>query len=83
MRPNCSPTTARMEWAHDRIIFTIMNGIQPIGTTASVIKTETYASRATDIPQVSMPVGINLWCFKETPAKDQAVVIRDFQFVPQ
>jgi hypothetical protein len=78
-----SLTTARMEWAHDRIIFTIMNGVQPIGTTADVIKTETYASSATDIPQVSMPVGINLWCFKEAPAKDQAVVIRHFQFVPQ
>ena len=36
---------------------------------------------ATNIPQVAAPVGINLWCFKHTPAKDQSVVIRDFQFV--
>jgi hypothetical protein len=26
-------------------------------------------------------VGINLWCFKQTPAEDQSVVIRDFRFV--
>lgn len=74
-------TTARMEWVPDHIVFTLMNGAQPIGTVAEVIKTETYSSDATNIPQVAAPVGINLWCFKETPAKDQSVVIRDFQFV--
>jgi hypothetical protein len=57
-----------------------MRGVQPIGTVANVIKTETYSSDKTNIPQVASPVGINLWCFKQTPAKDQSVVIRDFQF---
>ena len=76
-------TTARMEWSSDRIVFTLMKGAQPIGTVADVIKTETYASSKTDIPQVASPVGINLWCFKETPAKNQSAVIRDFKFVPQ
>ncbi len=75
-----SLTTARMEWTADRIIFTVMRGVQPIGTTADVLKTETYRSKAADIPQVASPVGINLWCFKETPLTDQSVVIRDFQF---
>ena len=74
-------TTARMEWNTDHIVFTIMNGVQPIGTTGEVIKTETYASTAINIPQVAAPVGINLWCFKQTPAKDQSIAIRDFQFV--
>jgi hypothetical protein len=32
---------------------------------------------------VASPVGINLWCFKETPSTDQSVAIRDFQFVPR
>jgi hypothetical protein len=32
---------------------------------------------------MAAPVGINLWCFKQTPAKDQSVVIRDFKFVPR
>ena len=74
-------TTARFEWFADHIVFTLMNGVQPIGTVADVIKTETYTSDATNIPQVAAPVGINLWCFKQTPAQDQSVVIRKFQFL--
>ena len=67
-----------MQWFPDHIVFTIMDGAQPIGTTANVIKTETYSSDATNIPQVAIPVGINFWCFKHTPAKDQSVIIRHF-----
>ncbi len=76
-------TTARMEWSTDHIVFTLMKGAQPLGIVADVIKTETYSSTTINIPQVDAPVGINLWCFKQTPAKGQAVVIRDFQFVAQ
>ena len=70
-----------MEWFSDHIVFTLMNGAHPIGTTEDVIKTETYSSTATNIPQIAMPVGINLWCFKQTPTENQSVIIRDFQFV--
>ena len=73
-------TTARMEWFPDHIVFTLMNGMQPIGKTADVIKTETYSSNASDIPQQAVPVGINLWCFQQTPAKEQQVLIRSFEF---
>jgi hypothetical protein len=76
-------TTARMEWSADHIVFTLMRGVHPIGTVGDVIKTETYASDSTNIPHVAAPVGINLWCFKNTPAQDQSVVIRDFRFAPQ
>ena len=76
-------TTARMEWTPGKITFTLMRGAQPIGTVAEVIKTEDYASNGNDIPLESSPVGINLWCFKNTPAKSQSVVIRDFKFVPR
>lgn len=78
-------TTARMEWASDHIVFTLMNGVHAIGTTGDVIKTETYSpsSSSTNIPQEAVPVGINLWCFEKTPATNQSVVIRDFQFVPR
>jgi len=75
-------TTARTEWFPDHIVFTLMNGAQPIGTTRNVIQTETYTSDATNVPQIAVPVGINLWCFKQTPAENQSVVIRNFQFVP-
>src|SRR5579864_6702861 len=73
-------TTARMEWSSDHIVFTLMNGAQPIGTAAEVIKTETYTSDKTNITQAAFPVGINFWCFKQTPATEQSVIIRDFQF---
>jgi len=76
-------TTARFQWSHDRIVFTLMNGAQPLGQTGDVIKTETYSSSATDIPQQKLPVGINLWCFEKTPSKDQGVVVRSFEFAPQ
>src|SRR5205807_3218186 len=59
-------TTARMEWAQDHIVFTLMNGDHAIGSTADVIKTETYSSTSTNIPQRPLPVGMNLWCFKKT-----------------
>lgn len=74
-------TTARMEWFSDHIVFTLMTGAHPIGTTEDVIKTETYSSDAANIPHVAIPVGINLWCFKQTPTENQSVIIRDFQFV--
>jgi hypothetical protein len=77
-------TTARMEWSADRIIFILMNGVHSVGDVGDVIKTETYSSSSgsINIPHEAVPVGINLWCFKNTPAKDQSVVIRDFRFVP-
>lgn len=76
-------TTARMEWSPDHIVFTLLQGAQPIGTTAEIIKTETYTSTSTNIPQQAVPVGINLWCFKQTPSENQAVTVRDFAFVPR
>ena len=50
---------------------------------ADVIKTETYSSNTTNIPQAAAPVGINLWCFKGTPSSNQSAIIHDFRFVPQ
>jgi len=73
-------TTARIEWFADHIVFTLMSGAHAMGTTADVIKTETYSSDKKNIPQQSVPVGINLWCFRETPAAKQAVTIRSFEF---
>jgi hypothetical protein len=61
-----------------------MSGLQSIGTTANVLQTLTFAPAdyTARIPQVPLPLGMNLWCFKTTPASDQEVVIRDFQYVP-
>lgn len=75
-------TTARMVWSSASIVFTIMSGDQPIGTTANVLKTATFTSSKADIPQQPIPVGINLWAFKAVPARNQSVIIRAFQYVP-
>ena len=77
-------TTARFDWTSTRIVATIMSGLQPIGTTANVLQTLTFAPRdfTARIPQVPQPLGINLWCFKTTPASDQEVILRNFQYVP-
>jgi hypothetical protein len=75
-------TTARMVWSATRVVFTLMSGDQPIGTTANVLKTETFtASKAADIPQQPIPTGINFWAFKAVPATNQSVIIRSFQYV--
>lgn len=76
-------TTARMEWASDHVVFTLMNGAHAIGNTAEVIKTETYSSTAKDIPHEAVPVGINLWCFRAAPYQNQSVIVRNFEFVPK
>jgi hypothetical protein len=77
--------TARFEWSSTRIVGTIMGGLQPIGITANVLQTFKFAppDYAARIPQVPLPLAMNLWCFKSTPASDQEVVLRNFQFVPQ
>ncbi|MGB7435106.1 MAG: glycoside hydrolase family 16 protein [Candidatus Acidiferrum sp.] len=83
--PNGSTlTTARFEWSSTRIVGTIMSGLQPMDTTANVLQTITFAppDYTSRIPQVPIPLAINLWCFRTTPASDQQVIIRSFQFVP-
>lgn len=77
-------TTARFEWSSTRIVGTVMSGLQPLGTTANVLQTLTFAppDYTARIPQVPLPLGMNLWCFKVPPASDQEVIIRDFQYVP-
>ena len=76
-------TTNRFEWSSTRIVATIMSGLQPIGTTANVLQTLTFSPSdyTARIPQVPLPLGMNFWCFKTTPASDQEVVIRDFQYL--
>jgi hypothetical protein len=78
-------TTARFEWSSTRIVGTIMSGRQPIGTTANVLQTVTFAppDYKARIPQVALPVAMNLWCFRATPGTDQEVLLRNFQFLPQ
>lgn len=78
-------TTARLIWTPTSVTGIVMRGLQPIGTTAHVLKTWTFAppDPKARIPQQPLPTGMNLWCFKVLPTSDQQVILQDFQFVPQ
>jgi hypothetical protein len=83
VKDGTSLTTARMQWSSTGVVFTVMSGEQPIGTTAHVLQTATYqTSDAQKIPQHPLPVGMNLWAFNAFPSKDQLVVVRSFQYAP-
>lgn len=78
-------TTARLVWTPTSVTGTVMSGLQPIGTTANVLETWTFAPSdyKARIPQQPLPTGMNLWCFKVLPASNQEVILQNFQFVPQ
>ena len=79
-------STSRIEWTPTSIISTIMTGLQPVGTVTNVISpndTYTPSNPTTKIPQVALPVGLNLWTYGTQPTKALDIVIRDFQFVPR
>jgi hypothetical protein len=78
-------TTARFEWTSMRIAATIMGGLQPLGTTANILQTLAFSpdDYTVRIPQVPLPLAMNLWCFKSTPTSAQEIILRNFQFVPQ
>ena len=75
-------TTARFTWTSTNISEVIMRGLQPLGVTKNVLASWTFAppNPSVRIPQVALPVGMNLWCFQQCPATDQEVIVRDFQF---
>jgi hypothetical protein len=76
--------TARFVWRSNSIVGTIMSGLQPIGTTANVLRTFTFtpSNYTQRIPQQALPLGMNLWSFEVPPSSNQEVIIRDFQYVP-
>ncbi|MGI4790730.1 MAG: hypothetical protein ACRYFS_18015 [Janthinobacterium lividum] len=78
-------TTARTAWSSTSVVGTVMLGLQPLGSSAQVLHTHTYApvNPAAHIPQVALPLGINFWSFQANPSKDQEVIIRDFQYSPR
>ena len=80
-------STSRFIWNAASIEDFLMTGLQPVGSTTGLVKSWTYApaDSMVNIPQKPLPLGMNLWCFQDTPSdgKDVEVVIRDFEFVPE
>lgn len=78
-------TTARLVWTSTSVTATVMDGLQPLGTTANVLHTWTFAPSdyLVRIPQQPVPVGMNLWRSNRRPSSSQEVILRAFEFVPQ
>ena len=76
-------TTARIEWSSDRVAFTLMRGLVPVGKTRHVIKRDVYKGNTVTIPQDAIPVGMNLWCWQVPPTHTWDIVVRKFEFVPK
>jgi hypothetical protein len=76
--------TARFVWRSNSVVWTIMKGLVPVGQTTNVLRTYTYqpADFLQRIPQVAMPLGMNLWAFQVAPSVPQEVIIRDFTYSP-
>lgn len=77
-------TTARTVWSSTSVVGTVMSGLQPPESSSQVLHTHTYAPAdpTAHIPQVAVPLGINLWSFQANPAQDQEIIIRDFRYIP-
>lgn len=76
-------TTARFVWSADKIEFYIMAGAVPISAPpAHVLKHDTLASDGTNIPHLALPVGMNLWSFKDPPQHAWEIVVRSFAYRP-
>lgn len=81
--PLASTTTVRMTWSPSTIVWKIMAGTVPLGSTEHVLQTDTFHGEAASVPQAPCPVAMNFWSFKVAPIRPIEVIIQDFQFVPQ
>lgn len=81
--PSTPTTTVRMTWSPDTILWEIMAGTVPLGTTGRILKTDTFHGTVASVPQTACPVGMNFWSFKVAPTRPIEVIVQDFQFVPR
>ena len=76
-------TTARFVWTADKIDFYLMEGLVAISSAPEhVLKHDTLVSDGTNVPHVPLPIGINLWSFKEPPQHEWDITIRSFEYQP-
>ncbi|ABF40111.1 conserved hypothetical protein [Candidatus Koribacter versatilis Ellin345] len=76
-------TTARFVWTADKIDFYIMAGFVPISAPPEhVLQHDTLTNDGTNVPHVALPIGMNLWSFKQPPLHEWEIVFRRFDFSP-
>jgi hypothetical protein len=83
-----SATTSRFMWTGAAIGFSLMGGFQPVGTTVKPIRSWTYAPAhpGVNLPQRTLPLGMNLWLFDgkaPVDGRSVSVVIHGFTMVPR
>jgi MYXO-CTERM domain-containing protein len=79
-------STSRFIWTPSSIEDFLFGGLEPLSSSQSLIKSWKYSpsNAKTNIPQQSLPLGMNLWCFDiPSDGKNVEIVVRDFQFVPE
>ena len=76
-------STHRYTWTNNSVIFKSINGFYNDDT--NLFFSHTFLSPPTSIPNVAIPVKMNLWCFKglaPSNGQDVEIVIRSFKFTP-
>jgi hypothetical protein len=80
-------STSRFVWSSTRIASSLFDGLEPLLGSAEPLETWTYApsAPATNIPQMALPLGMNLWCFDAPPsdANPVEIIIHGFEFVAE
>lgn len=76
-------STHRYVWSENSVVFKSMNGFYNDDT--NMFFTHTFSAQETAIPNVKIPVKMNLWCFRgmvPSDGKEVEIVIRSFKFTP-
>lgn len=74
-------TTSRFTWSSTDVNYWLIGGHYQIGSTPNAIESWT-TPQGTSIPQVAMPLHMNLWLYQAqapTDGQEVEVIIRDFQ----
>ena len=80
-------STSRFVWSSTHITDFLFDGLEPLASSADPLKTWNYAPAepTTNVPQMALPLGMNLWCFEAPPSDGNPVeiVIHSFEFVAE
>lgn len=76
-------STHRYTWTDEKVIFKSMNGYYDDDT--NLFMTNTFSAPETSIPEINMPVKMNLWCFRglaPSDGEEVEIILVEFKFSP-
>lgn len=75
-------TTVRFVWSSTSISWYVMKGTVGVNQApTNILQSYTYEGTMTTIPQVALPVGINLWSFGASPSNPWNITIQSFTYL--